>query len=465
MKAFKPTSATPQSAGFICTLLVLFSWLVLSVSASYGALDAFDEAAGANSWAGGDNRGFGFSPWQFSTTSGEVDRNGHVLLESAIGISWALYANEGNVATAIRPFQGGALTVGKSFSITMLNSLVDAGGSVGFHLCGGGLARRLSFSLAGGDSTYKVTANSQVYDTGVADSSSGLEIQFTQYANNQFSLYIIPGTGATGYITGTLAASDISSVELFNQNAGANPPHDLFFGKLLVGPSAFSSWMQIIDRFKKNAKALGAARDILNKSYADGVAQYEKLYEKFPLPFHKAYSVLEDPLNNNRAIIVAKDGVRSKLLSLNNQFLKWERSYSVTKQGVDTLVGIAKGALNLKTILEIELDMFDIPFPDRFGIATFIDRLVIKKASAYRPLKAINSDRGQYTTARRKAVKGMQLMYTNLLRTKKLGSEIRRGINIDASDLVLEIDSDARLKPEEKLTLKNLIASILLAHN
>jgi hypothetical protein len=109
------------------------------------ATDQAGNAAYNDGWQSGDNGGTGFGAWQLSAQIngnnagffvGDSDNNG--CFNDGFGVcppcgpgintagkAWGLYANTSTLAEAIRPFAGGAILAGQSFSIDMDNGCLD----------------------------------------------------------------------------------------------------------------------------------------------------------------------------------------------------------------------------------------------------------------------------------------------------------------------------------------------------
>src|SRR5208283_2636042 len=167
--------------------------------------------------------------------------------------SWGIYANDvscssANIAAAYRSFAIGSLQPGGQILIDMDNGLNDVSGSaVGFTLRNGDAANspadyttgaRLQFYLAGGSADYTVVDAAGAYDSGVPLTYSGMHLIFALGTNDSYTLTIITyGSSSTNTISGTLGgtpSSTLGSIALFNNDNGADPPHDVFFNSLSV---------------------------------------------------------------------------------------------------------------------------------------------------------------------------------------------------------------------------------------
>jgi len=217
--------------------------LCLAVSMARGSLVATDNAGNYTSWNNGANEGSGFGPWSLSGSA----NSGFFLGNSAnnaggsgnintSGQAWGLFANSGATASAIRPFTGGALAEGQQFLIQMDNGFIQNGGTVGFGLQNSSGVNRFEFYFVGGSSGYTINIGGSTTATGIGFTGNGLSLVFSQDAANGYSFDVTPAGGSTTHFSGTLAASDISQLRLFNANAGSGGANDAFFNSIQVVP-------------------------------------------------------------------------------------------------------------------------------------------------------------------------------------------------------------------------------------
>jgi glycosidase len=229
--------------------------------------NAADPLYASGSWTNTLDGGTGFSPWSMVTTtpfppsgcngffvSTSIASSPHAAPGIDVnGESWGAYANTDNcgeptIAAAFRPFATGPIQPGGHLLLNMQNGLNDNFGSaVGFALRNGNsinsptdytTGARLQFYLGGWDTDYTVVDAAGARDTGVPLTYSGLHLNFTPGANDSYSLLIISyGSGKTNVVLGTLAGapnSTLDSIALFNNDAGTDSPHDVFFNSLTV---------------------------------------------------------------------------------------------------------------------------------------------------------------------------------------------------------------------------------------
>jgi hypothetical protein len=206
-------------------------------------------------WTTGDNGGTGFAAWTLGNNA--TGSSGFFIGSSAnngtspsgnidvSGESFGIFANTGAVATANRSFTGGSMLAGQTFTLQLDNGFIDGGASVGFNLLNASGTDRFTFQFIGGQASYVYNigdGNNQSTSIGFTD--GGLTVAFTLGNNNAFSLSVTPNGGSTSIFNGTLAASDITQVQLFNSNAGSGSSHDAFFNNLALTavpePSALS---------------------------------------------------------------------------------------------------------------------------------------------------------------------------------------------------------------------------------
>jgi hypothetical protein len=225
--------------------------------------DDASQLAYAGGWFYGDNGGFGFGPWVFTGTGGINSQwNGFYIGSSTNngggegpgidvnGVSWGIYANNGNYAAAYRAIGYSPLQVGQSFSFSMDNGYIDTSRYIGFVLRNGDATDgpfdyttgwRFQFVFFGGGDDYQIYDNSGQQDSGIFFTDTGLRFVFKLTAADTYSLQVINNSsGATNSYTGTLngtPGSAINSIAVFNFSAGASPAGDCFFNSFkITGP-------------------------------------------------------------------------------------------------------------------------------------------------------------------------------------------------------------------------------------
>ena len=234
--------------------------LAVAMVTARAAAPASDQASNSpyepgNTWTDGQNGGTGFAAWSLTngTNSGffmgssAQNGNGTSGNIDTSGISWGMFANSGDTATAIRPFTAGGsngiaqLAVGDSISLSMDNGFIQTSGQEGFSLQNGTGADRFAFFYLGGDSvdSYKITVNGSTFNLNIPFTADGFSnITFTLGASNGWTLSLTPTGGSTSVFSSTnfssLAASNITRIRMFDVNGGAGTSNNLYFNNLVI---------------------------------------------------------------------------------------------------------------------------------------------------------------------------------------------------------------------------------------
>ena len=206
-----------------------------------GSDDASDVAYNSG-WNNGTNGGTGFSSW--TLTNG--GNSGFFVGSSDINVSgesWGTYANNGDVASAVRDFST-AMESSDGFEVYIDNGSIQNGGTIGFGLQNSNGDNLMEFFFRGGESNYEVNDNNGVVATNTGFTSNGLRVEVFLTSATQFDIKITPIGGSTETILGkTLRANanqSISKLRLFNANAGAGSGADCFFNSIAHIPNALS---------------------------------------------------------------------------------------------------------------------------------------------------------------------------------------------------------------------------------
>lgn len=254
-----------------------------SASASTPANDTACESAynggfGAN--LGPLNGGTGFGDWAFAffTTSGPTfsgvfaaQPGGNVDLNNVRctggagpGRAWGFFANSNQpdnalaIASAVRPFTGGPLSVGQTVRVLFEHSGVrsgnfnpqngpDVGGWVGFTLRSGGegapldpipflngINGSMGFGFRGGGTEYQLhdTITPSGRNSGVGFTFDGLDVAVTLRPSNAYVIRIQNlGTSAVTYATGQASSTNLNQLMLSNRNSQQG---DVFFNTISV---------------------------------------------------------------------------------------------------------------------------------------------------------------------------------------------------------------------------------------
>ena len=211
-------------------------------------------------WSNGSSAGTGFGAWQLSPTtnngnvfyyiqsstqnnSGGAAGNGGNDINSS-GVAWGITALNSSLANATRPFPG-ALTTSQTFQIDMDNGNINSGGSVGFALQNGSGNSVWEFYFHGGDSTYTINAATTNGPALPSFTRDGLRLTFSLTSASTYSVTVLSytagggtGVGTTTTYTGNLLSptggQSISSVRLFNFNAGSGTNNNAYFNNLSI---------------------------------------------------------------------------------------------------------------------------------------------------------------------------------------------------------------------------------------
>jgi hypothetical protein len=245
-----------------CTFIVMGAE---RASASLLGTDSAADVAYNSGWTAGSNGGSGFGAWSFVTNApgskgtflsssgnnGDGDGNSSGDINTA-NRAWGAFANGGGEIFAVRPFTGGALAVGQTFSMNMDNGFIDSGGVVGIRLTSSlstitNATREFEFRFVGGNSFYDVISNpNQTSTLGFTD--GGLNLVFQLNSPTTYSLSVTRFHDTASPIvwntTGTLVSGNpILGVALRNQNAGSNSQRDGYFNSMSITPEPASLTM------------------------------------------------------------------------------------------------------------------------------------------------------------------------------------------------------------------------------
>jgi hypothetical protein len=197
-------------------------------------------------WEKTPSRGAGFGPWEFSASDaaretagfgiGTSTSNGPPIPSGGIdvaGQSWMMHAAESQTAAAVRKFVSGPLRPGQQLCVSMDNGDVGENGRLGFSLQNAAGQDRLEFYFSGAGKNYFVRCNGADVDLGLARVVDGINVIFTQLANNHFMLDV-RGANHFSAIPGVITLSDISQIKLYDQGAGDTESNGLFWNTLAI---------------------------------------------------------------------------------------------------------------------------------------------------------------------------------------------------------------------------------------
>jgi hypothetical protein len=229
--------------------LSLASAITANVFASNLASDDASNYSGG--WTNGSNGGTGFGIWSFgnSGVAGQFTGNSTGNAGGASGgintsgTAWGMFANSGGLASVVRPFTGGALSLGQSVVVDFDNGFIDTGATVGLSLQTSGGANRIEFYFVGGDSSYTIN-NGSALGTGIGFTGDGLRLTFTLTGANSMNLTVGSLNGSNGGTNSVFTGlslnggvgTDIERIRFFNANAGSGSNNDAFYNNLQIIP-------------------------------------------------------------------------------------------------------------------------------------------------------------------------------------------------------------------------------------
>jgi hypothetical protein len=243
-------------ASAIATFAVALS---LSVQAQ---IVASDNAGNYSSWGSNlgsttqASQGTGFGSWTIGNTAGgNGGENGSFLggsaqvsqpqnINSGNGNSFGLYANSGQTASAIAPFQEGNLQAYQTFSIELQNNDIQTGGTVGFGLQNSSGQNVFEFYFVGGGSFYDINVwqnaitGNQIAST-VGYTSGPMTLDFNLFSGNSWAFSIYEGATLEQTLTSTADGnlwSSVSQARVFNANSGSGSPNNFYFNDVQIVP-------------------------------------------------------------------------------------------------------------------------------------------------------------------------------------------------------------------------------------
>jgi hypothetical protein len=219
---------------------VVFSASYANSGTQTNGYDSPTNVSYAGGWTNNSTGGSGFGAWALSATTNA----GHFLADNATNMStgltkgFGLWANSGGVSTARRPLNT-SLVVGGKINVRFDNNWIDNGGTVGLAFADAGNTNRFSFFFTGGQANYRASDATTNRDTGIAYTSSGLDLSFELTASNAYRF-----TAGTNVQIGALAAGGpIAQLVVSNSNAGTNTERNLYLGAISLTSLLNSSGM------------------------------------------------------------------------------------------------------------------------------------------------------------------------------------------------------------------------------
>ncbi|HXI82669.1 MAG TPA: LamG-like jellyroll fold domain-containing protein [Verrucomicrobiae bacterium] len=213
-------------------------------------------------WTNTSTAGTGFGQWQFSPTTnngnvfyyiqtstlndngGSAGNGGNDINNG--GVAWGMTALNSTLANATRTFNS-ALTTNQTFQIDMDNGNITAGGSVGFALQNSSTQNVWQYFFTGGSNTYAIDAASVSGPALPSFTRDGMRLTFSLTSPSTYSVTVLTyaagglaGAGTTTTYTGSLnnpgGGQVITSVRLFNFNAGSGTNNNAYFNNMIISP-------------------------------------------------------------------------------------------------------------------------------------------------------------------------------------------------------------------------------------
>ena len=210
---------------------VVFSAAYAINGTQTNAFDSPTNASYTGGWSNGSTGGAGFGPWTLTSTgsAGQFLADNPTNLSTGLSKGFGLWANGGGVSTARRDL-GANLAVGGRCTLRFDDNWIDPGGVVGFALADSGGTSRISFYFTGGQANYRVSDAVTNRDSGIAYSSTGLDVVFELTTSNAYAL-----TVGTNNLSGTLASGGpLARLVVSNSSAGPNTERNLYLGAMSV---------------------------------------------------------------------------------------------------------------------------------------------------------------------------------------------------------------------------------------
>ena len=213
---------------------------VALIAGASAANVANDNASTANypggAWATGSNGGIGFGAWALTTSTNSGGFAGSYIGGTALGNpSFGIYSG-GNPSAgfvAYRPFTGGSLAAGQSFSVTLANTTtISVPGQIGLSLMSGASAR-WTLKFVGGGQNWLLNDGQNDFGSGQAyAANTPLTLNFTYNGGSSYSYSF--GTGSGNNFIANAEISNLNAVQFFSTNQG--PDQNMGFNNLQVIP-------------------------------------------------------------------------------------------------------------------------------------------------------------------------------------------------------------------------------------
>jgi autotransporter-associated beta strand protein len=189
-----------------------------------------DVASNYTSWANDSNLGSGFLGWVLTSSNANSSKAGHFLQITRGG--WGLYANSSEWSSALRPFEQ-PLAVGRALAVRLQHGIVSEPGVIEVVLANSDSQPLFKLERRWDSSFYWV--NGQV--TGVAVTTSVLDLEFLLTSSTSFSLKLTPVGGVPSAVTGTLMShsnANVTQAIFKNYSAGFGGGADFFITSMRI---------------------------------------------------------------------------------------------------------------------------------------------------------------------------------------------------------------------------------------
>ena len=220
----------------------LLTAALLSVAFSaavFAANVASDNASTTNypggTWTTGSNGGSGFGAWILTpiTNSTGAYAGAYIGGSGQGNPSFGIYAGGNSLSTflADRPFTGGALAAGQSFSVSLGHTATIVG-EIGFQFLSGSTVQ-WTLKFIGGGTDWQLNDGGSDFGAGQAYApNTPLSFNFTYNGGNSYSYTF--GTGSGNNYTAINDLSNLTAVRFYNRDQG--PDQNLGFNNLSVVP-------------------------------------------------------------------------------------------------------------------------------------------------------------------------------------------------------------------------------------
>ncbi|NQU39563.1 MAG: hypothetical protein HQ523_06390 [Lentisphaerae bacterium] len=190
---------------------------------------------GGIGWGGGWNLVGGDNAGLFVASAGA-----NTTLDIA-SPAFGMYASNGDLAQAIRPFAS-PLTTGQTVQVALENGFIGDSNSVGFALNNSAGQSLFECYFYGGETTYRVTDSLGNRDTAVPYTDHGINIEFMLTGTTTYSASI----GSTNLSGNLINRADtlIQQLRFWNYNAGVGEDYNAYFNSLLILDSASGGTLQ-----------------------------------------------------------------------------------------------------------------------------------------------------------------------------------------------------------------------------